>query len=443
MSVSRPRCSAPVPPALQSILTIPKHRSLEPMKSRFLQRYNERLAGYSDTGGGGDGMHGGEPCMIIGVPETSTWPLRSSLSGNGPFPGSGHIPHSNGQNPLVNGQCPANFRLAAATFPVGQGPSPCSITRDCPLGQLCCPVIDSVSDLCLPPESGFPGGHILNNKPVVFPGQVASHVHQGRCPPALNLAVVRFPEGLPIYCKTARDCPYRQLCCPAINPTSTICRKSSPHNTRSIVKRTHRHLDRFFPFCSDTMRGLLATVTLVVAATVCTAGTLYDNRCPKNFDVAVVFFPNCNGNGPFPGSGHIPHSNGQNPLVNGQCPANFRLEAATFPVGQTPAPCRITKDCPLGQLCCPVIHSVSDLCLPPESGFPGGHKLNKKPVVFPGQVASNVHHGRCPPPLNLAAAFFPPGLPIFCKTARDCPYRQLCCPAINPTSTICRDPAQH
>ncbi|XP_063874184.1 uncharacterized protein LOC135107823 [Scylla paramamosain] len=224
------------------------------------------------------------------------------------------------------------------------------------------------------------------------------------------------------------------------------------------------------------MRGLLATVTLVVAATVCTAGTLYDNRCPKNFDVAVVFFPigqipkacyttkDCplgqlccpalssstdlclfpsNGNGPFPGSGHIPHSNGQNPLVNGQCPANFRLEAATFPVGQTPAPCRITKDCPLGQLCCPVIHSVSDLCLPPESGFPGGHKLNKKPVVFPGQVASNVHHGRCPPPLNLAAAFFPPGLPIFCKTARDCPYRQLCCPAINPTSTICRDPAQH
>ncbi|XP_045138631.1 uncharacterized protein LOC123520456 [Portunus trituberculatus] len=247
------------------------------------------------------------------------------------------------------------------------------------------------------------------------------------------------------------------------------------------------------------MKGTLATVTLAVVVAACSAGNFHDTRCPRNFNLAAATFPigqspkacfttqDCpfgqlccpalssatdlclfpsSGNGPFPGSSlsgnrpinsHIPHSNGQNPIVNGhiplvnghnphvngQCPANFRLAAATFPFGQSPSRCRINKDCPQGTLCCPVIDSVSNLCLSPASGFPGNHISNSKPIVFPGQVASNIQ-GRCPSQaLNLAVVRLPAGQPIYCGTTSDCPRRQLCCPAVNPASKVCRDVFHH
>ncbi|KAK3880264.1 hypothetical protein Pcinc_015229 [Petrolisthes cinctipes] len=47
-------------------------------------------------------------------------------------------------------RCPF-LDLAAAIFPVGQSPQPCTSTSDCPREQLCCPVRSSSTDLCLDP----------------------------------------------------------------------------------------------------------------------------------------------------------------------------------------------------------------------------------------------------------------------------------------------------
>ncbi|KAK4326695.1 hypothetical protein Pmani_002801 [Petrolisthes manimaculis] len=96
-------------------------------------------------------------------------------------------------------RCPF-LDLAAATFPVGQSPQPCTTISDCPREQLCCPVRSSSTDLCLQPIS--------------------------RCP--------SFPtaESLspPIPCNCDCDCPQEQICCPSDNSTTKHCLFPRPPN---------------------------------------------------------------------------------------------------------------------------------------------------------------------------------------------------------------------